>query len=76
MNVDITELILIPMLLHLGAVLLCWIIYACRDEPRPARAQRHRIYRCQHCEHVYLDARNVPVARCSRCGKLNEAVRM
>lgn len=71
-----SQRILIPMLFYLAVVLICWLYYLLRDHaPRLAR-KRNRIYRCHVCEHVYLDARDVPLARCNRCGSLNEAVRM
>lgn len=72
---DLTTFFMVPVLLHLAAILLLWFYYLVRD-PFAARATgKNRIYRCQVCEHVYLDARDVPLARCSRCGALNEAVR-
>lgn len=75
MVVSLEELIAIPVLAHLAAVFVCWLYYSIKEgTPRLASA-RNRIYRCRVCEHVYLDARDVPLARCPRCGCLNEAVK-
>ena len=75
MSVGLTEAIVIPMLFHLMIVLVCWLYYLVRDGAPQLTAGQNRIYRCQVCEHVYLDARDVPLARCPRCGCLNEAVK-
>lgn len=75
MVVSISEIFVIPMLCHLLVILFCWLYYLAREEAPTLTSSRNRIYRCQVCEHVYLDARDVPLARCPRCGCLNEAVR-
>ena len=75
MSVGLTHALVVPMLVHLIGVLVCWIYYMGRESALRLVSQRNRIYRCQICEHVYLDARDVPLARCTRCGCLNEAVR-
>lgn len=75
MPVEITELIMVPMVFHLLVVLLCWVVYLWREETRGLASPRHRIYRCRGCEQVYFDARDVPLARCPRCGCLNESVK-
>ena len=67
--------LLIPLAFTLAALLAAWLYYALRQGrsvPRPARS---RIYRCTGCGHVYMDERDVPLARCPRCGDMNEAVR-
>lgn len=77
MEVSLPALILIPMVFHLVIVGVCWLYYVVRDNTLRVRLtpDRKRIYRCQVCEFVYLDARDVPLARCPRCGCLNEAVK-
>lgn len=75
MYVNVSGLLLLPMLFHLLVVLACWLYYLARDTAPSLASSRNRIYRCQVCEHVYLDARDVPLARCPRCGCLNEAVK-
>ncbi len=75
MDVSLPALILVPMVFHLVIIGLCWLYYLIRDNALRLAPSRSRIYRCQVCEFVYLDARDVPLARCPRCGCLNEAVR-
>lgn len=65
----------LPLLFSLVAVFLCWLYYAARRRAREVRVRHARIYRCSVCRHVYVDARDVPLARCPRCACLNEAVR-
>lgn len=48
---------------------------ASRRHPLPSRARRANIYRCEQCNHVYVDPRVVPLSRCVRCRCLNEAIR-
>lgn len=40
---------------------------------RPANAE-DRIFRCEHCGHVYTDDPDVERSRCAQCGRLNEAI--
>ncbi len=75
MQVSLSELILLPMLFHLLVILICWLYYLAKEGAPQLGPSHNRIYRCQVCEHVYLDARDVPLARCPRCGCLNEAVK-
>lgn len=75
MNVSLTQLVMVPMLFHLLVILFCWLFYLARENGPALVKKRNRIYRCQVCEHVYLDGRDVPLARCPRCGCLNEAVK-
>lgn len=76
MSVTLTDLVAIPLLANLLVLLGIWFYYLIHDHGPGIRRAKNRIYRCQVCEHVYLDARDVPLSRCSRCGCLNEAVRM
>jgi hypothetical protein len=75
MTLTITQAFLLPLMLGLMLVLLQWAASQLRESKPLRKAARNRIYRCQVCEHVYLDARDVPLARCDRCGCLNEAVK-
>jgi Zn finger protein HypA/HybF involved in hydrogenase expression len=50
------------------------LCYSMRGLHRPVRSQES-IYKCVHCGHVYVIARNRPMDRCPRCGTLNDAVR-
>ncbi len=75
MNTSLSGLILIPMIFHLVVISICWLYYLVREGYPHMAPVRSRIYRCQVCEYVYLDTRDVPLARCQRCGCLNEAVK-
>jgi hypothetical protein len=63
------------LLFNLVIVFTCYVYYTLVRFARGVRERSTRIYRCQVCEHVYVDDRDVPLARCPRCGCLNEAVR-
>ena len=74
-EVSTPNLILIPFLLSLVILMGCTMYYSARRTARRVRERRARIYRCEVCKHVYVDDRDVPLARCPRCGCLNEAIR-
>ena len=69
------NLILIPLTFNLLIILGWWLLYNLWELRRYTPPARARIYRCAVCKHVYVDARDMPLARCSRCGCLNEAVK-
>ena len=74
-TVSISNLIFIPLLFSLLILLGCHVYYTAIRLAHGVRERRSRIYRCQVCEHVYVDDRDLPLARCPRCGCLNDAVR-
>ena len=74
-EVSMSGMIVIPLVLNLMIILTCYVYYATLRVARHAVRRRTRIYRCEVCEHVYGDDRDVPLARCPRCGCLNEAVK-
>lgn len=74
-EVSYSMLMLLPLTLTLAAILLGWLFYTVRDSAWQTPVARARIYRCAVCTHVYVDNRDVPLARCRRCGCLNEAIR-
>ena len=74
-HVALPHLIFIPFLFTLVVIFLCSLYYFVRGETPKVKGARARIYRCAVCDHVYVDSRDVPLARCPRCGCLNEAVR-
>jgi protein-arginine kinase activator protein McsA len=74
MTVSWSNLILIPMVFNLVAVIVCGLYYALRSASRQVRFTHERIYRCSVCDRVYVDHRDVPLAGCPRCGSLNESV--
>ena len=63
------------LLFTLVALFACGLYYSYRRAEPRVKASRTRIYRCSVCRHVYVDSRDVPLARCTRCGCLNEAVK-
>lgn len=69
------NLFLVPLVFGLVALTLLALYYAGRQGARQPRQARSRIYLCTHCRHVYVDSRDVPLARCDRCGTMNEAVK-
>jgi hypothetical protein len=75
MQTPLPNLFLLPLVFALVALFACWVYYAARRNARHIRTSQTRIYRCSVCQHVYVDARDVPLARCPRCGCLNEAVK-
>lgn len=74
-EVSLSNMILLPLFFNLGILLVCYLYYTAVRMARRAQERGTRIYRCEICSHVYVDDRDVPLARCPRCGCLNEAVR-
>jgi hypothetical protein len=74
-EVPLPYLVLIPLVVNLLLLFGFHAYYSARRVAKRARRRPTRIYRCQLCQHVYIDSRDVPLARCNRCGCLNEAVR-
>ena len=68
-------LFLLPVMAALLCILACGAYYAWRSAPAPRRKRASQIYRCAVCRHVYVDSRDLPLARCPRCSCLNEAVK-
>lgn len=65
----------VPPVFALVALLGAWLYYATRKS-RPGTLHLHdgRLYRCAHCGRVYVEPRQVPMARCPHCDHLNEAL--
>ena len=74
-EVSLRSLILFPVAFNLAVLFCCHLYYSAVRIARRAQERRTRIYRCAVCTHVYVDDRDVPLARCPRCGCLNEAIR-
>lgn len=74
-EVSLPHLILIPLVFNLAIILSCWMYYHFAHHSRRVVRTRSRIYRCSVCENVYVEERDVPLARCPRCGHNNEAIR-
>ena len=75
MQLSLPNLVIVPLVFALVGLFGCWVYYAARRNAQRIRTAHARIYRCSVCHHVYVDARDVPLARCPRCGCLNEAVK-
>lgn len=56
------------------AILLGLAAYYALRERRTRHADAAVLFRCAVCGHVYEEAREVPMARCTRCGRMNEAI--
>jgi hypothetical protein len=74
MELSFSQILLFPMGCKLAIIVVFWGYYRLfkSNDPSP---QNPNIYRCASCEYVYIDERKVPLSRCGRCGKLNEAVK-
>ena len=69
------HLFTIPLAVNLLSLLVFACYYALRQPVAVQSSEASRIYKCSSCEHVYIDARDIPLARCPRCDTLNEAVK-
>jgi len=74
-EVSVPNFIFITMTTTMLVIFVWWLYYGTREWARRRPAAHTRIYRCAVCNHVYVDARDVPLARCDRCGCLNEAIK-
>ena len=73
MTVDM--LLIGPVAVNLVGIFALWLYYS-RRNVWPARPlQRGKIFRCGGCGIVYVDGRDLPMARCPRCSVFNEAIR-
>jgi len=71
---SLTGLFITPLFFSLVIVFGCGLYYALGWRA-PERPLRSRIYRCEACGHVYADYRDRPMARCSRCGTMNDVLK-
>jgi len=70
--VSISAAFLVPFLITILFLMIIWLYYALRDAQRMDLQPKERIYRCNVCQHVYVDGRDLPLVRCPRCGCLND----
>lgn len=75
MGSDLVEPFVGPVVFALVAIFGAWQYYSSRSMWPQKPVAEGRIYRCAQCGHVYVEARDVPMSRCPRCDRLNEAVR-
>ena len=73
--VSITLLLWLPMTVALGLLLGCGAYYAQAGQSAPRRKRTPNIYRCAVCRRVYVEARDLPLARCPHCSCMNEVVK-
>lgn len=75
-QIPLDQIFYLPLILSCLVILGLWSVYsfAAHRAYRKAKRRAH-LYRCEHCRHLYLDPREVPLTRCPLCGALNEAVR-
>ncbi len=74
MTTSLPGVFFVPLFFSLVIVFGCWLYYALRWRT-PARPPRSRIYRCAARGHVYADYRDRPMARCTRCGTMNDVLK-
>jgi len=72
---SVSALICLPMTVSLALVLAGGAYYARADRPRARRKRRANIYRCAVCRRVYVETRDLPLARCPHCSCMNEVVK-
>ena len=75
MNTSLSYLFWLPVALALVGLLAAWLYYALARRGNRDRLSSARLYRCGACRHVYEDVRDVPLARCTHCGEMNEAIK-
>ena len=75
LHVNLPDYFLLPLVFNLVALIACGVYYAQRFGGARSQPTGQHIYRCTGCGHVYVDDRDVPLARCERCGRMNDAVK-
>ena len=74
-RVSLSVLVFVYLFGFLAAVLGVWLWSEYRRQRRERLASRNRI-RCSLCSFEYEDVSTDPLARCPRCGSLNERDRV
>ena len=70
-RVSLALLIFIYLAVFLGVIFALWIWHEWRRTVRERRSVAHRM-RCTICSFEFEDATGEDLARCPRCGSLNE----
>lgn len=74
MPVEPLSVLVLPMILALTALFAAAAVYDIRVFRR--RKDRNKaVYRCEECRHIYTGLHLTPLARCTKCGRLNEPIR-
>jgi ribosomal protein L37AE/L43A len=74
MNRAVTLPFVIPLFALVG-LFGAWIYYSVRTRWSHHALADDKLYRCKGCGNVYVEARDVPMARCPQCDRFNEMVR-
>jgi len=73
--VSIFTLLWLPMAMALLVVLGLGAWYTRDGRVRARRKRASNIYRCAVCRRVYVETRDLPLARCPHCSCMNEVVK-
>ena len=75
MDGPLDTLFLLPVTLNLVVVMGAWMYYSNRRLNPGRESGEGKIYRCEHCNLVYVERRLYPVLECPRCHHPNTAIR-
>lgn len=75
MDLTVTSYFLLPVAISLGMIVSLWLYYNNRRMDERGRVGEGMIYRCEHCQHVYVERRMYPLLECPRCRHPNPAIR-
>jgi DNA-directed RNA polymerase subunit RPC12/RpoP len=73
-RVELPVLLFIYLFVLLAAVFSLWIVYEWGRRQREKETLRYRV-QCTICASIFEDKTNTVLARCPRCGSLNERFR-
>ena len=74
-RVELSVLVLIYLFVFLAAIFALWIVYEWMRQRREKEALRYRV-QCTICASIFEDKTSTLLARCPRCGSLNERFRI
>ena len=69
--VDLSTLVMITLAIMLGPIFVAWLLNEYRRARREKAALQHVIH-CRLCGFEFLDQSQDVLAKCPRCGSLNE----
>ena len=75
MDATLTIVFLGPVWMTLVLVISAWLYYNYRRPEVEKVSGEGNIYRCEHCNSVYVERRLYPVLECPRCHHPNKAIR-
>jgi hypothetical protein len=75
MEISITAYFLLPVAASVGMIVILWLYYGNRRLDEDKRGGEGMIYRCEHCQFVYVERRLYPLLECPRCHHPNPAIR-